>query len=64
MFRVQAFSFWTLSTFTVSVNADEHALDNLSDPTPNFTTNRVDNYDQVIWLGSGAIPGGTTIFIK
>ena len=53
---------WTLGAWTVSVNSVEHSLENTGLPGPG-STNRVDNYDQVIWAGAGP-PAGTIIVIR
>jgi hypothetical protein len=55
-------TFWTLGSYTVSVNSVEHSLENTGLPGPG-STNRVDNYDQVIWAGAGP-PAGTVIYVR
>jgi hypothetical protein len=48
-------SFWTLDTWTVTVNVAEHSLEDQSSPGPG-ATNRVDNYSQIIWVAGGIDP--------
>ena len=52
--------FWTLTNWTVSVNDLEHSLENLNLPGPG-ATNRVDHYNQVIWIGR---PSGLMLMFK
>ncbi len=48
-------SFWTLMTYTVTVNSAEHSLEDQNSPGPG-QTNRVDEYAQIIWVSGGIDP--------
>jgi hypothetical protein len=54
---IYANSFWTLTNWTLMVDSREHSLEDHSDPEPG-ATNRVDHYDQILWIG---VPGGMVL---
>ena len=53
--------YWTLGSWTVTVDVAEHSLEDLLSPDPDHSTNRVDNYDQIIWMG---LPDGMVILLR
>ena len=53
--------YWTLGGWTVTVDVAEHSLMDLLDPEPDVSTNRVDNYDQIIWRTA---PDGVVILLR
>jgi len=52
---------WVLGSWTVTVGVAEHSLEDLSSPDPDYSTNRVDNYDQIIW---DTPPGGPVFILR